>query len=61
MTTTLRRFVNEEQGQDLAEYALLVCFVVITNFGLACGFHNSIAGVENVNGSNLASPNMAIR
>ena len=61
MTTTLRRFVNEEQGQDLAEYALLVCFVVITIFGLASGFHNSIAGVANVNGSNLASPNMAIR
>jgi Flp pilus assembly pilin Flp len=61
MTTMLRPLVGDEQGQDLAEYALLVAFVVIAIIGIANGFHNSIAGIADINNQHLATASAAIR
>ena len=55
MLSMIRRFWNDEQGQDLVEYTLVVFFVMFTVVGLARGFHSSIAGVAAVTNSNLAA------
>ena len=60
MTTMVRRFSEDEQGQDLTEYSLLLCFVVITIFGLVNGFHASIAGIVNANDSNLTAASAVV-
>jgi Flp pilus assembly pilin Flp len=51
----------DEQGQDLAEYALLICFVVVAIVGIASGFHDSIAGVVNANQSHLAAASAVVQ
>ena len=59
MTLMIRRVLDDEQGQDLAEYALILCFVVVAIIGLAGGFHDSIAGIANINNSHLATASAA--
>jgi len=61
MRVTLRAFLHDTRGQDLAEYALLICFVLIAIIGLANGFHTSIAGVANTSNSQLGAASTAIR
>ena len=61
MRTLLRRFTSDEQAQDLTEYALLLAFVLVAILGIANGFHDSIAGIANVNDSHLSTASAAIR
>jgi Flp pilus assembly pilin Flp len=55
MLSLIRRFWNDEQGQSLVEYTLIVTFILFTIIGLASGFHSSISGVTNISNSSLAS------
>jgi Flp pilus assembly pilin Flp len=48
------QFLQDEQGQDLVEYTLLLSFVIFTVIGLARGYHDSIAGVTSTTNSNLS-------
>ena len=55
MPTFFRRFRNDEQGQALVEYTLLVAFVMFTIVGIAIGYHASISGVTRMTNANLAA------
>jgi len=61
MTLRFRSFAADEQGQDLAEYSLLIVFVLTAIIGLASGFHGSINAVASVSNSHLAAAQAAIR
>ena len=61
MPTPIREFWNDEQGQSLVEYALVVMFIMFIIVGLAAGYHTSIAGVTNVTNSNLAAASNVLR
>jgi Flp pilus assembly pilin Flp len=56
----MRRLLQNEQGQDLVEYSLLLAFVMFTVTGLALGFQYSIAGVVGTTKANLAAATAAI-
>ena len=51
----IRRFLKDEQGQDLVEFSLLVAFVMFTVVGIAAGYQMAIAGVTATTNSNLAA------
>lgn len=55
--TFLRNFWNEEQGQDLIEYTLLMAFVALASAALFLGAGGSIKGIWTVTNSQLASAN----
>jgi Flp pilus assembly pilin Flp len=48
------QFVQDEQGQDLVEYTLILSFVLFAVIGLALGYSSSIAGVTSTTNSNLS-------
>jgi Flp pilus assembly pilin Flp len=54
------QFFEDEQGQDLVEYTLLIFFVMFTVIGLAKNFSGSVAGVASATNSNLSLANSAI-
>ena len=43
--TVLRNFWNDEQGQDLIEYTLLMAFVALASAALFLGAGGSIKGI----------------
>jgi Flp pilus assembly pilin Flp len=51
------QFIQDEQGQDLVEYTLILSFVLFAVVGLAVGYTNSVAGVTSTTNSNLALAN----
>ncbi|HTS65068.1 MAG TPA: Flp family type IVb pilin [Candidatus Acidoferrales bacterium] len=53
----LRRFWNEETGQDLIEYTLLMAFVALASAALFLGAGGSIKGIWTTSNSQLASAN----
>ena len=55
MSSSIRRFRNDEQGQSSVEYTLLLAFIVFAIIGLAEGYHASISGVAGVTNSSLAA------
>ena len=55
--TFLRNLWNEEQGQDLIEYTLLMAFVALASAALFLGAGNSIKGIWNQTATNLANAN----
>jgi len=55
--TYLRNFWNEEQGQDLIEYTLLMAFVALASAALFMGAGNSIKGIWSQTATNLAAAN----
>jgi Flp pilus assembly pilin Flp len=55
--TFLRNFWNEDQGQDLIEYTLLMAFVALASAALFLGAGGSIKGIWSVTNSQLASAN----
>ncbi|SPF36333.1 hypothetical protein SBA4_1860008 [Candidatus Sulfopaludibacter sp. SbA4] len=61
MTSRFRSFAADETGQDLAEYSLLIAFVLTAIIGLASGLHGSIAEVAGVSNSQLNAAQAAIR
>ena len=51
----LRNLWNDEQGQDLIEYTLLMAFVALASAALFLGAGTSIKGIWSVTNSQLAA------
>jgi len=50
-------FLNDEQGQDLIEYTLLMAFVAIASAALFLGAGGSIKGIWSVSNNQLTQAN----
>jgi Flp pilus assembly pilin Flp len=59
MTTILRRLLDDEQGQDLIEYTLLLAFVALAAAALFIGAGGSVKGIWTSANTQLASANTA--
>ena len=57
--TTLKSFLNDEQGQDLIEYTLLLAFVALASAALFIGAGNSVQGIWTATNSQLSSANLS--
>jgi Flp pilus assembly pilin Flp len=55
--TTIRKFWNDEQGQDLIEYTLLMAFVALASAALFLGAGGSISGIWSTTNSQLTAAN----
>jgi Flp pilus assembly pilin Flp len=55
--TTLRNFWNDDQGQDLIEYTLLLAFVALASAALFLGAGGSIQGIWSTTNSQLIAAN----
>lgn len=55
--TYLRNFWNDEQGQDLIEYTLLMAFVALASAALFIGAGSSIKGIWSTTNSQLTAAN----
>ncbi len=55
--TFLRNLWNEDQGQDLIEYTLLMAFVALASAALFIGAGGSIKGIWGATNSSLAYAN----
>jgi pilus assembly protein Flp/PilA len=42
MIAMIRRFVHDEEGQDLVEYAMLIALIALTVVGAVTGLANAI-------------------
>jgi Flp pilus assembly pilin Flp len=60
MLSYIRRLWNDERGQSLVEYTLVVAFIMFTVIGLAKGYYASIGGVTSVTNSHLAAANSVL-
>jgi Flp pilus assembly pilin Flp len=50
-------FWNDESGQDLIEYTLLMAFVALASAALFLGAGNSISGIWSTSNSQLVAAN----
>jgi Flp pilus assembly pilin Flp len=57
--TILRNFINDEQGQDLIEYTLLMAFVALASAALFIGAGTSIKGIWSQTNTQLVAANTA--
>ncbi len=57
--TFVRSFWNDEQGQDLIEYTLLMAFVALASAALFLGTGGSISGIWTKVNSQLVAANTA--
>ena len=57
----LYNFWNDDQGQDLIEYTLLLVFVVMATAGLFLGGRASTAGVVSACNSQIVAANAIAR
>ena len=57
--TFLRNLCNDEQGQDLIEYSLLMAFVALASAALFLGAGGSIKGIWTTSNSQLTAANAA--
>ncbi|MBZ5728994.1 MAG: Flp family type IVb pilin [Acidobacteriia bacterium] len=55
--TFLRNFWNDEQGQDLIEYTLLLAFVALASAALFLGAGGQIQGIWSKSNSQLVAAN----
>ena len=55
--TILRNFWNEDQGQDLIEYTLLMAFVALASAALFIGAGGSVSGIWGAVNTQLATAN----
>jgi Flp pilus assembly pilin Flp len=55
--TILCNFWNDEQGQDLIEYTLLMAFVALASAALFIGAGSSIKGIWTATNTQLAAAN----
>jgi len=55
--TFLQNFWNDEQGQDLIEYTLLMAFVALASAALFLGAGGSIKGIWVTTNNQLAQAN----
>ena len=59
MKKLLTNLIDEEEGQDLIEYTLLLAFVVMSSAAILTGAGSSVKGVWTVANSRLAAANVA--
>jgi Flp pilus assembly pilin Flp len=57
MRNFVNNFVNDEQGQDLIEYTLLLAFVALASAAVFIGAGTSISGIWTTANSKLANAN----
>lgn len=57
LTTAMKMFWNDEQGQDLIEYTLLMAFVALASAALFLGAGGSISGIWSTSNSQLVAAN----
>lgn len=57
MTTAMKAFWNDDQGQDLIEYTLLMAFVALASAALFLGAGGSISGIWSTTNSQLVAAN----
>jgi Flp pilus assembly pilin Flp len=57
MATLAKKFWNEETGQDLIEYTLLLGFVCVASAALFVSGGNSISGIWTTANSRLSAAN----
>ena len=57
MKTMIWNFWNEEQGQDLIEYTLLMAFVALASAALFIGAGGSVKNIWTTTNSQLAAAN----
>jgi len=55
--TSIRHFLNDDQGQDLIEYTLLMAFVALASAALFLGAGGSIKGIWTTSNSQLDAAN----
>jgi Flp pilus assembly pilin Flp len=58
--TYLRNFWNDEQGQDLIEYTLLMAFVALASAALFLGAGGSIKGIWVTTNNQLSQANTMV-
>jgi Flp pilus assembly pilin Flp len=51
-------FIQDEQGQDLIEYTLLMAFVCLTSAALFVGAGSTVSGIWTSTNSQLSSANL---
>ena len=54
----IQEFWNDEQGQDLIEYTLLMAFVALASAALFLGAGGSISGIWSTSNSQLTAANV---
>jgi Flp pilus assembly pilin Flp len=54
---TVRNFWNDDQGQDLIEYTLLMAFVALASAALFIGAGGSVSGIWSTTNSQLTAAN----
>ena len=57
--TYLRNLWNDEQGQDLIEYTLLMAFVALASAALFIGAGGSVKGIWTASSTQLSAANTA--
>ncbi len=55
--TVWRQLWNDEQGQDLIEYTLLMAFVALASAALFIGAGGSIKGIWSITNTQLSAAN----
>jgi Flp pilus assembly pilin Flp len=55
----MRNFINDERGQDLIEYTLLLAFVCLASAVFFVGAGRSVAGIWSATNSRLAAANQS--
>lgn len=55
MKNLFKRFLQDESGQDLIEYTLLLAFVALASASLFLSAGNSISGIWNAGSTQLAN------
>ena len=57
MNALFRRFIKDEQGQDLIEYTLLLAFVFLASAALFISAGGSVSGIWTATNSQLSVAN----
>jgi Flp pilus assembly pilin Flp len=57
MNNLMSTFVNDDQGQDLIEYTLLLAFVALASAAVFIGAGNSISGIWTAANTRLTNAN----
>jgi Flp pilus assembly pilin Flp len=57
--TLLRSFCEDESGQDMVEYSLLLAFIALAAVGLLTGIKVQVKGIWSTISSTLSSTNTA--
>ena len=57
MKMMLHNFIQDEQGQDLIEYTLLLAFVCLASAALFISAGSSVAGIWTATNTRLAAAN----